>query len=72
MWPALDSGRLLEACGDTRPRGMIALDRTRLIGQLHYFFFSAVLSVGISRSIERDQQSARGVFRSLIPSGRVN
>ena len=33
-WPALDSGRLLEAYGDMRSRGMVAHDRTRLTGQL--------------------------------------
>ena len=27
-------GRLLEGCGDAAPRGMIALDKTRLTGQL--------------------------------------
>jgi len=34
VWPALDSGRLLEVCGDADPRGMTARDRTRLIGEL--------------------------------------
>jgi 16S rRNA (cytosine1402-N4)-methyltransferase len=31
-WPALDSGRLLEAYGDVCPRGMTVHDRTRLTG----------------------------------------
>ena len=34
MWPAPDSGRLLEVRGDAYPRGMTARDRTRLIGEL--------------------------------------
>src|SRR5262245_13929227 len=33
--PASLPGRLLEPCGDARPRGMAAHDRTRLIGRLH-------------------------------------
>ncbi len=37
-WPALDSGRLLEACGDASPRGMTVHDRTRLTGELSIFF----------------------------------
>src|SRR5690606_35339000 len=35
--PALLPGRLLEGRGDAAPRGMIAQDRTRLIGQLLLF-----------------------------------
>src|SRR5690606_33262861 len=35
--PALLPGRLLEGRGDAAPRGMIAPDRTRLIGQLLLF-----------------------------------
>jgi hypothetical protein len=34
MWPAELPGRLLEPDSDVRPRGMIALDKTRLIGEL--------------------------------------
>ena len=34
VWPAPDSGRSLEVRGDVHPRGMITLDRTRLIGWL--------------------------------------
>ena len=37
--PASLPGRLLEPCGDARPRGMAAHDRTRLIGRLFFFFF---------------------------------
>jgi hypothetical protein len=37
-WPASDAGRLLERVGDGAPRGMIVLDRTRLIGPLCTFF----------------------------------
>ncbi len=36
-WPALDSGRSLEACGDAGPRRMTVHDRTRLIGELAKF-----------------------------------
>ncbi len=36
-WPALSPGRLLEASGDGRPRGMTVHDRTRLIGRLPLF-----------------------------------
>jgi len=32
--PALETGRLLEAVGDDRSRGMIVHDRTRLTGWL--------------------------------------
>ena len=34
----LDSGRSLERMSDCTPRGMIVLDRTRLIGPLLKFF----------------------------------
>ncbi|EZQ01286.1 hypothetical protein CL42_14435 [Acinetobacter sp. Ver3] len=34
VWPILDSGRSLEHMSDCMPRGMIVLDRTRLIGSL--------------------------------------
>lgn len=37
-WPALGSGRLLEANGDVGSRGMTVLDRTRLIGRLPLHF----------------------------------
>ena len=33
-WPASLPGRLLEAVGNGGPRGMVAHDRTRLIGGL--------------------------------------
>lgn len=36
--PAALSGRSLEAAGDGSPRGMIAHDRTRLIGRLLFLF----------------------------------
>jgi len=40
-WPQRESrvlpGRLLKVCGDTDRRGMIALDRTRLIDRLPFF-----------------------------------
>ena len=36
-WPASFPGRLLEVRGDADPRGMIAHDRTRLIGRLPLF-----------------------------------
>ena len=35
--PAVSPGRLLERSGDAAPRGMIAHDRTRLIGRLRHF-----------------------------------
>jgi len=38
-WLALLPGRLLEAVGNDGPRGMIAHDRTRLIGGLPPFPF---------------------------------
>ncbi len=37
VWPALGSGRLLEAISDDCRRGMAVLDRTRLTGQLSFF-----------------------------------
>ena len=46
----LDSGRSLERMSDCTPRGMIVLDRTRLIGPLQ-FFFKIVLDV-ISQSLD--------------------
>ena len=39
VWPALGSGRLLEAVSDGCRRGMTVLDRTRLTGQLLFFPF---------------------------------
>ena len=42
MWPALDSGRLLEVVSDGDPRGMTVLDRTRLTGQLLFFLLLVV------------------------------
>src|SRR6266705_4472238 len=36
-WLAESAGRWLEPRGDPRPRGMTVQDRTRLIGQLHFF-----------------------------------
>ena len=46
--PALDSGRSLEVLGDEHPRGMITLDRTRLIGRLPQ---AAVLARGLPCAI---------------------
>src|SRR3546814_17275522 len=37
VWPAPRPGRLLECRGDTAPRGMTALDRTRLTGRLRTY-----------------------------------
>src|SRR5690625_4780321 len=42
-WPALLPGRSLEVCGDAHPRGMTALDRTRLIGRLLFILQPALL-----------------------------
>src|SRR5262249_31649423 len=38
---AESAGRWLEPRGDSGPRGMTVHDRTRLIGQLHFFFAPA-------------------------------
>ena len=39
-WPAVSPGRLLERSGDAAPRGMIAHDRTRLIGRLRHYLIA--------------------------------
>jgi len=39
VWPALGSGRLLEAVSDGCRRGMTVHDRTRLTGQLLFFCY---------------------------------
>jgi hypothetical protein len=48
--PASLPGRLLEPCGDARPRGMAAHDRTRLIGRLLFFYF-IFFTHGVSNSL---------------------
>ncbi len=40
--PAVSPGRLLELCGDTKPRRMIVHDRTRLIGRLRTLLYVAL------------------------------
>jgi hypothetical protein len=49
-WPASLPGRLLEPCGDVRPRGMTVHDRTRLIGRLFFLMprRAYVIDVGTS------------------------
>ena len=47
--PASFPGRLLEPCGDARPRGMAVFDRTRLIGRLRTSFVISVFAKDIGR-----------------------
>jgi len=74
-WPALHPGRLLEATGDSRPRRMTVLDRTRLTGRLLFFrptpSASARSPAGRAAFVNRDRsRSPRGRSRFQVRHAR--
>ena len=48
----LDPGRSLERMSDCTPRGMIVLDRTRLIGSLHQILINQCI-LGLTFFLEK-------------------
>jgi hypothetical protein len=65
--PALNPGRLLEPVSDCWPRGMTVHDRTRLIGQLHFYLKTKSWCVPSAFHVKWDTStSAVGVMTVLI------
>ena len=65
--PAELAGRWLEPCSNVRPRGMVAHDRTRLNGQLHFSYAGHSLARQPPAFLE--QFPLRGDFGALSPGG---
>ena len=62
-------GRLLEARGDACRRGMIAQDRTRLTGRLHFFVVAASLALAGCASAPRWPAPADGLAATAPARG---
>ena len=68
---AESAGRWLEPWGNSRPRGMTVHDRTRLIGQLHFFFAPAQTGANFSSRAARFTQAViAATISGSSPSAR--
>ena len=63
----LDSGRSLERMSDCAPRGMIVLDRTRLIGSLHQILYKQCMKgLDVSLNTEDNTRTVYGYVAQLV------
>ena len=67
---ALDTGRLLEAYGDMRPRGMTVHDRTRLIGWLHIFRAGCIYSPQVIDVLRITVLKTSCLYRKILSPSR--